>query len=407
MPWGDNGVTIRRQLQDQSATITWGASPVRVPFKALRTAGYLRSLRIWTPQTAVPQNGATIALPTPNLLPVWQGINRFQLTLQGIAQLYDVSGLDIFGLMYVRNGNSTTGQSWQTGYQEALGSGSNVVAGAQMAPNWGNHLVPAAAALYGAGAGVYVNGTVNMWYGAYAELPITEYLTIKDAVVASGQNTVVVADKAVELGMLTLQNTSSNVTPLLQLNPLWGASNSNSPFFASVAVPTPTAFSWNIGTDLYDVPPNPADRPSPMQQAFVITRQSFDTPAAGGASTVQFQAAGSIMRIVYIALDVNGNPYDLVQDGLSGSTNIALRWGATTDKINEYVEENINRCLTRYGQIPPSGYLVHDLMIDDDTATDFINTAEVTNLRTEFKGLSGNVVTIRTMTERLVPVTAM
>jgi len=50
--WGQNGITIERKLLDQQASVTpWTNVQTRVPFRQLKTAGYGKTLELWSPQT--------------------------------------------------------------------------------------------------------------------------------------------------------------------------------------------------------------------------------------------------------------------------------------------------------------------------------------------------------------------
>ena len=392
MAWGDNGVTIARQLLDQQVAVTgWGATGLRIPFKALRTAGYLRKLRLFSPATThtITHGTGTNQIPAQLQLPPFRVLNRVQLVMQGIAMVYDIQGID---LPFLRVMNAGIWNNDSAGYLYDVVAGSSSVMSGSGNNKTNNYM----------STSVFTSNT-SVVLTFFGEMPITEVITFRDSVISQKQGSVVIADKPLEVGLLTLQNTQSNVLPQVTLNAASAGSTSIPDALVQLTgndtVTTATA-SWNISSDLFDVPDDQTQRPLPFQQLFVITRSTFDTTISSNKAVVNFRPAGFLTKCHYMVVDSNNNIVDV---STLPTASLDFKWGATVDKFNETVQENLSRQLDRCVGVPPAGCLYHDFHWYDGTSTDFVNTAVLPNVRTEFSGLSSGA-TIHTCETRMIPV---
>jgi hypothetical protein len=403
MPWGDNGVTTRRILIDQSQAPTVGAAVTRLQTQALNQVGYLRG--IWID---IPFASASISLATSGVAAqaeTQRGAARlFQsvaLTAQGIAPLYQLTkGFDFEFLEYVGNGdrvgnaNNPDISSIRSG--TAIAFPDTQVFGAAAASR---------ALVKSAFAGTWGGGLQPVTYAYHAQMPLTEWVKFPASVTKNKDGSIVqVAATEAEVGLVTLQNTQQNVIPSATLNPIGSTTASPEQVFvsggAAVTAGLPIVVNWF--SDFYDVPGDPANQPPPYSQMFVVTRQSTDDPVTGQKVTHRFQPAGLLMRAIYIFTDTNGLIVDLSNAGAS-NPQVTFLWGATVDKFIEPLSLNLTRAYQDYGDFPPAGCFIHDFFVDH-TLTDLPNTAALTSVQAQFINLPASITNLHTIEVRLLPV---
>jgi len=419
--WGQNGITIERKLLDQQASVTpWTNVQTRVPFRQLKTAGYGKTLELWSPQTeyvgVVTLNSDTMTPQTVRGQGVLSAINRFRLKVQNVATLYDVAGYDFNVLAYWRNGNyeraagsvlpGGPGVTGVTAKTDVL----NVYGGNPTQNDYFSSRYPGIAGVsYGSDAAA---SSTNLKFGLWVQIPLTEVINFRGTVVAGPDGKpVMLGDMPLEVGLITLGNNQQNVQPEILLNPLYSLAGV-APFITSLSTASIPSVQWNLSSWTYDIPQNPADRPPVYSQAFVVSRQSFTVPISGGAATVYHPPGGMLMRVgFYFITAATGAVTDL-GNGATGSAfvtngSIAFKSGSSISKIEETPLENLNRSYWLYNA-PPPACLVFDFF-KDGTLVDCINTPKNTNLRTEFKGITSDFAgtapdTVVCVEERLIPV---
>jgi hypothetical protein len=386
MPWGDNDVTEARWIKDQTATVNgWAGSQVQVGFQRLQNAGYLRRLRLFLPPTtgATTLNAGTFNIQGAGQVGPYRAISRFTLVTQAISNLIDLRGEDFHFLNYVRNGD----RARHNGLANYAFGASN--AGLNTGNATGNWLTQNSVTAN--------NGTLTL----AIDIPMTEIITFRDTVVrqASSQGGPVLADVDKEVGLISLQNSQFAIQPRLVLNPHY-STGVNAPFLTTGAAVDTVNATFTLGSEIYDVPADPNDRPPLFQRALIVTRQNIDHPASGGLCNITFAPAGFLLRTIYAFYDTNDNLVDISAAG----PNVQFVWGSTVIKIDETIQMNYERCLRWYGWQPPLGIAVHDFLGDDGTLAEAVNTAQLVNVRAMWTGLPGSVVNVRTIEERLVPI---
>lgn len=384
MPWGTNGITVKRQLLDQPiAVASWAQSQVRTQTAALRTSGYLRWLRLTLDSTAFTATlgGGTLAAQTNLQLSVFRAIARFQLALQGVALIYDLRGEDLFFLNYVRSGYGRR-QRFTDYNQLASNAASN---GGAASGNWGNRLT--------------LDGSSNPTLTMGIDIPIVEVVRFRDVAIPGPNGSMMIMDKEMEVGYITLQNNRSNVQPILTLNPLTAVASTNAPVLATGAAVASGAANFRLQSDIYDTPLSDADQPPAVSRSFVITRQNVQQTLSSGAGTYLIRSAGLLARLILLFYDASDNLIDVAT--LPAAT-ANVRWGSSVDKDNETVHENLHRASERYGP-PPAGGVFFDWLADDGSLTDVPDTAVLQDLRVELSGFTGATV-VRGIEQRLVRV---
>ncbi len=386
MPWGDQGVTNVRKLLDQSAVVNlWGANQARVQLNKLQTSGYIRRLKLWLPPTTFTGTIGTGAIAPQGSaqLPPFRSLANFFFKMQGIAALYDVTGYSLYWLQYVGNGRKKRTTAFNNRY--------NMTNPTQGAYNGG-----AAVANYNNAIAVAGNNpTLTLAF----DLPLTEEITFKDVSIPQANNSVaVVAEKTVEVGLITNQNVTSNINIGVLLNPLYSTATDAPVQVTGNAVASGPA-TFYLSAEAYDVPDNIADRPLALAQSFVITRSEQRVAFNGGAATIRFDSAGKLMTVGILCFDVNNNLVDV------STTPLALLqflWGNTVHKIDQYVFEML-KDLSDTRDLPvPQGMLGFDFY-EDGSYTDFIDTDDLTNIRCLVSGLTG-VDHVIVVEERLIGV---
>lgn len=413
MSWMQRQRTIQRNYTDQSQVTTVTNNTVTIPFNSLKTLGFLRSLRLYTPYKAQTNNAGT-ALSNPTALQENQlrAIRHFRLQAQGIAPIYDVDGPDLGWLAYVGNGRPQSqrfGQSPLLGYANtAVGttppypfSFPTQIAAASLS---GEKIVPNVE---------YASGTPAFSRGYAMEIPISEWVVFPNTAIGQTGGTVMVADSQLEVGLLFMQNNQQVITPYCDLAPLYAAAFPAQLLTGGGTQTLSATETWTLESEFYDVPPQQSDWPSPYQLGMVVTRTARDIPVSGGIVSYQFKQAGILLRALY-GFYADGTTFGTKVDILGQPTqtpdliNLELKSGGTITKIKETGQINGMRSLYRYGN-PPPGILIHDL-IWDGFITEAMDTAGLVDVRCDFSGLPNGVggdaaiTRMHVVEERLIPI---
>lgn len=411
MAWGGNGITQKRTMLDQSATIAWGSTVTRVPTRALNQVGYLSRMRIKVPVQATTLTvtaGVSVAAQAAIQRPAGRGIQSFDITAQGIAPFYQVSkGQDLLILEYMNNGKA----KWA---DIGLGLAPDIAPSSPVGALGRIAISLAEVAYQVAAAAVNASTAQNVQYSAVFDVPLTEFVQFPEYTQQTQNGVVTVPAQEVEVGLVTLQNTQQNITPHLTMNPLYSGTV-DSPFLQTGGAPTGAMNTLvEFYTEFYDVPASPTDQPPAFSQMFIITRTSTDDGVSGTNVTHTFSPAGLLLRAAHCAYDSNDNLVDISSQGVQAIAtyplpayvnegNITFAWGSTVNKIVERFSHNLARALETYGEPPPPGALFLDFF-RDRTLTDVVNTAVLPSVRSVITGLPAAVSTLHTIEERMIPV---
>lgn len=401
--WNTNGKTIKRNIIDQSQIVANVSNTVQtVPFQFLRTVGYLSKIYIGSPQVAgvFTIAGGTGTAQTGANFPQLKTIFRFTLNLQAIANIYDVRGVTLGMLAIVGNGNAMADSPW---YASGFSVAGAAPATDQFPYNWPTR----DNSLLGIGTQYMpyfqvntASTTATVCYNM--EIPISEWLIFPNTPIAQTQNSVILTDQPMEVGMLFMQNNQQNLQPQVQLAAAYGQSAENLLPVTGAATLIITNQTWFIEDEFFDVPADPNDRPTNFQSSFVVTRQEIDWPVSGQQTVVKFKAAGLLLRALYIGYNdttFRGTLVDLTQSPL---TQVAFKSGSTIIKVQETATQNAYRGFRRYAA-PMPGILIHDF-IYDGTVVQAVDTASLVDVRTEFSVLPATVTRISCCEQRLIPV---
>lgn len=406
MPWGDNGTTNLREAQDQAPTWSWGSQQVSVNFNPINDVGYLR--RLWLKFPYSQQTITLAATADPLAVPAEQqyvphrGINSFSLIAQGIAPIYQLSkgGLDLAALSYFKSGRKETTGSIIATESNAV---TNTHAYGHTTDKWAYRM--------GAAVGSTGGATQTVTYADTLDVPITECVYYPGGQVAgaSGSSSIALPQWA-EVGLLTAQNTQQNLRLSVLLNPMWQVSGGtyDTVFTATTAVPTSTySGTMQVWSEFYDVPASPADAPPAFTQAYIVTRQTRDWPVSAQQVFPKHEAAGLLLRSIYLFFDVNDQLIDI--SGQATDPTFGFRWGANIYKENTIPFEQLSAEIAEsMGDPLPAGMCAFDFFGIDgpfkNTLTNAINTVKLGAVYSEIKNLPAAVTTCHVIEERLVPV---
>lgn len=408
MSWMQQGVTTQRNYTDQVQVVTVAGQPVFLPFSQLRTIGYLKSTRLYTPYQAgvVALGGGTYSLGANLQFAQLRQIRDFRYQLQGIAPIYDLqgsAGIDLGMLAYVGNGKPKAYRSGRAGTLGFNNTAAGVVTNNQFAfpvaagtpPGNGENFMPVAE---------YISGGPSFNSGFYMEIPLSEWLVFPNTPTGQQGNAILVNDTEMEVGLIFMQNNQQVLSPQITLAPLYAVGAYPAVGLSTgAATVTQNGQSWTIEDEFYDVAPNPADRPSAYQMAFVVTRTSRDLTMSNGIASYQFKQAGLLLRAIYTAYNDTTNFGTLVDLTATPAATLTLKSGSTIIKLQETAGLNAMRCLDRYNT-PPPGCLIHDL-IWDGNITEAMDTATLVDVRCDFAGLAGAITRLHVVEERLIPIT--
>lgn len=400
MAWGDPGVTESRYVTDQSPQIAaWGNAPVNLQTTRIQSAGYIRALRLRLPPTSFTgpagTAGQSAALQAAAQLGVLRSIARFRLVTQVTSDIINVRGEDLLFLSYVGSGLRKGQDSFYAAYN---------ISSAPQSANGGasgaNYLT--SQAISGAAPGPYT-GTLSLML----HIPISGFIFFRRNVRFNAGNNQAVAlatEKEMEVGIISVQNAQFAMQPQISLNPL-SSTGVNSPFVNQGGYGGFTAgtATFDLDAEIYDVPADPANRPTIAQRGMVYSRRNAgDEQVTGGNATHNFMPSGLLLRAIYAFYDTNDN---LVDISTTPNATIDFVWGTNIYKYHETMQENLARCAMRYGWLPPQGICVHDFLADDGQGiAQAPLTANLANVRAIFRGLPGSVTTMRVIEERLIPV---
>jgi hypothetical protein len=407
MAWDNPGVTIRRFLDEQSVNVAnWGANPLRIPFAALQQTGYLEKLELYSPYTdyAASVTGSNL---TANAASQWgpqRPIQRLQLNTQGASSLYDVTGIGLAVLNYMRNGTQRRFAPTPTQIIGITGAGSATYPEASFSGlSDSKYFSP------------YTYQTsADAKFGYYCDIPITEQVRVR-AITPSGSKVSVPSDMWVELGMLTLQNMQQNVQPNITLNPAYNTDYSSPWRTTDTSTVILPSVPWVLNTTKYDVPADPADYPPSYMQQYIVTRTEISQiPISAGGFTYAHAAAGLLLRVGYWfslqGTTTNANQYvDIGAENTGASLGATLQFivGNTTYLWQDRVYKNLARSAREYGQVP-NGFLCLDFMADGSDIQ-APNTAVLSFPRSVMSGLdtgASGPTHVNIVEERLIPVVA-
>lgn len=409
MPWGDNGTTNLREAQDQAPTWTWGNQQVSVNFNPINDVGYLRRLWLKFPYSqqtmTLAATGNTLAVPAESQYPQHRAINQFSLIAQGIAPIYQLSrgGVDLAVLSYFRSGRKEFNGSIIATQSNAT---TNTHAYGHTSDQWQYRSGVAVGSQ--AGSGPF---TQTLAYADTLDVPIIETIYYPGGQMAgsSGASSIALPQWA-EVGLLTAQNTQQNLRLSVTLNPMFIVTGGSFDTVtkATTAVPTTTyAGSMQVWSEFYDVPASPADAPPAYTQAYVVTRQTRDWPVAAQQVFPKHEAAGLLLRTIFIFFDSNDQIIDI--SGQATDPTFGFRWGANIYKDNTIPFEQLAAEIAEANGDPlPAGVAAFDFMGIDGpfkgTLTNAINTVKLGAVYSEIKNLPASVATCHVIEERLVPV---
>jgi len=392
MGWDDNGANNERYVIDQQGGVAaWGASQVAIPFNRIQNAGYLRAARLKLPPTVfpiTPGTGTAAVQPSAQLGPL-RALARLQISTQVVANLVDVKGQDIYFLRYARIGNLRT-PTFEP-YYPLTGSTPPVNGG-----------TPVQAYSTGQTIATGVSTTISL----DLMLPLTERIKVRRRATqqsADGKTQAIVSmDQEMEVGLISLQNSQFAMQPRITLNPFYSGTVDSALLTTGNATAGGPA-TFQIATEIYDVPQADADKPSLYQRAMIRTLQNAgDEVVAGGSFIHTFQPGGYLLKALYLFYDANDN---LVDVATTPGAVTQFVWGTKVFKIDEFVSDNLTRAFRIYEQPAPVGLLVHDfLAMGEMTLAQCPDTATLANVRAVFTGLPANVVKANVVEARLVPV---
>lgn len=405
--WNQQGKTNKRITLQQQVTVARGANTVLLPFQALRNVGYLSSINLYSSLQAgtVTLGGGTLTNPGQQQLNQLRQLHDMNIFMQGIAPFYqNIRGHDLGFLAYVGNGKHPTHrrreaelgwssvQTGPVGYPYMF----PIAAGDLSAPNGSTGYTPTVQ---------YISATPAYAECYSMEIPISEWLTFPNTQIGQIGNAALVSDAPVECGLLFMQSNTQNVTAFINVAALYGPDGQST---LTVATGNPTitiaAQQWNLENVFYDVPPNPADRPTNFQLRWAITRSAYDESVAGQSMTHNFQNAGYLLRIIYACYNDTTTYNTLVDLGgsVTAPTQLTLESGASVIKIQEQGTQNLRRSLVKYG-VPSPNIFVHDLLGNNNEITDALDTKNLVNPRTVITGLPSSVTRVRVIEERAIP----
>lgn len=405
MSWMQRGATVQRNYTDQTQTVTVSNNSITIPFNSLKTLGFLKSLRLYTPFKAQTANaGTALAAPTALQAQQLRPIRHFRLQAQGIAPIYDVDGPDLGYLSYVGNGKPQSERTYRAktlGYVNTAAGAVNpfvfpqALAAASMTQEKFSPVVE------------YISGGPTFSMGYAIEIPISEWIVFPNTAVGKAGNAIMVADTQLEAGLLFMQNNQQVITPYVDLAPLYAAAYPAVILTGGGTQTLSATQSWTIESEFYDVPPSQDNWPSPYQLGMVVTRTARDIQVSSGIVSYQFKQAGILLRSIYVFYNDTttfGTQVDVFADGTATPDliNLELKSGGTITKIKETAQLNGMRSLDRYGD-PPPGVLIHDL-IWDGFITQAIDTAGLVDVRCDFSGLPAPITRMHVIEERLVPI---
>jgi len=415
--WMQQGKTVQRVMLDQQAIVpTWGAFQQQIAFAKLRTIGLLKSLALFSPTltgTSVVGGGTFASWAAGTEGQLWQlrQIQQFQLQSQGLATLYNVTGLELGFLAYTRNGNTFV-------RRDALALGGFVaLSGAFFAQNnavlYNEPSVPIGitSAPFGQvrDIGPYfqvASGAASFNTSYIMEIPLTEFLVFPNTPIGQTDKMVLLKDQLLEVGYIIMQNSTQSVNPVVTLAPLTGTTAQGVIVITGNATATASNQQWNIEDTFIDYPASDADAPPPFATQYVVTRIGQDYPVSGGKLTVQHQPAGLLLKTIWSFYNDNDATFGqgtLIDAARTPAAVITLQSGSSIVKIQETAQNNIWRSWRRYG-IPPPGILVHDLVDEQGYITNAIDTAALSTIQTLFTGLSGSITRARCCEVRLIGV---
>lgn len=404
MAWGDPGVNTPIFVNDQEIDVTnWGSSGPKPSTTRIQTAGFIRGLWLRIPPTQfngpVLAGAETVALQAGNQLGPYRMFSEVRVSTQVVNDLLHVRGEDLYLLQYLNSGkHREAGDSFMSHYQ---------LDAAPSAPNGGN-----AASNYLSSESINAVSTsvalqANLTHMIY--IPISQELVMHNTVyVPSGDgktNVPVRFDRKTEVGFINVQNSRFAMQPRFFLNPMYSDGVDSWLKVSNGYAATAADFTMYLDVDMYPVPDNAADLPPQELLMYVYQRRNTfsDIQVQNGGFTYRPDPAGLLCRFSVALYDANDNLVDVSANPLG---NIDLQWGTSVHRIEETVQRNLVRAVDRYGELPPTGYLIYDFLADDHGGIAHCLPPELSNTKCVFSGLPSSITTARVIEERLIPVTA-
>lgn len=415
--WGVPGNTVRRYQQDQAPVLSLTAGQQFVPFKALQTYGYVRSLNLIIPKTAgtITHGTGTNAVQNGLQFPPLQLIQSFTLQMQGSVMLYQAcTGFDLACFAWIARDRLTRNTVFR-GFRSVSNFGV-VNAAADFAQGAGTSVWPFAfPTLDNSNPGLasqfapylqWVSNT-SLQFAYRAIIPISEWIHVSGMPIAQSGAATLVADKPIETGLLIMQQAQQNISPVMNLNPVYGSPSASLINVTGNDTAALNNLTFKLSSSFYDVP---AEQPgaAPKNQPFaymvrnMISRVMGDYTVGSQTVTITYRNAGDLLALIFQGFNDTTNRNTLVDLTQLSTTVIQFQVGASVVKFNQLAPDNAWLAWDRYGD-PPPGILVFDFMEDGDLL-DVINTAGLISIQVTLTGLPVSVTRIRSGEKRLIKV---
>lgn len=344
MAWGDPGVSKKLRISNGVATPGVGGSPNSV---AIQQTGILQELALIASGSATITAGTGTV--TKDVLGPWNVLTNIALSPNQQSPIVNLSG---YGLYLANVMKSAEPDSPFTPDTMAV-SETSAAASADV------FNFPSA------------TGTLRF----YERIPVTQRIRSLGG----------------EIGYWPLQNPAMQ----LALNYTLNSSSSSSPYniFSTTAGVAPylatgngtatwTAPQFDIARTMYQVPANASDFP-PFQFVSTWIEEQPQGASIGSATTFTWQAtplSGLLARMGVYIFDSSVNA-GIANSNLTASNALQLTYDAQTTKFSETSYEALERMHKLYRFVPPQGFFTYDLLGNDLTLQDTLNTSTTANIK--------------------------
>lgn len=377
--WGGPAVSMRRYLSNGVSPWGPGGNPTTVDIQRI---GILRSLRLLTTGTATFTAGVALAR---DVLGPWNVYTQLELTPNQQAPIYRCTGYGayLFDVMHNRQGKQYTMDT------------------AVVSETSANPFTD----IYNASR----TTTTGLW-PLYHELHVSQLIRSLGTEIGLWplENPAVQLQLAYTPNSVTgsspfIIDTQNNTTANAGSKPYYGDPTSN------VTLTSPTI---DVRRALWDVPQDPNDDPP---YTYVVTHLE-ENPQGGnvnGATFVEWKCvplSGVILRLGIFIFDGGGSApvgAGVAQSSLGNSNSLALIFGADTNKYAETGFAAHTRNADEYGFALPQGFFAYDLLGDDLTLADVIDTYTTPEVRLDVNlsaALGAANSFVKVQREMLVPI---
>lgn len=352
--WGGAAVSLKRQLSNGKSPWGPGGSPTTVDIQRI---GIMRYLRLLTDSpTATFTAGAALAR---DVLGPWNLYKLLALTPNQQAPIYRASGYGSYLIdLMMKRGTS------------AYSADTVVVTETSADP---------IADLYSASR-TSTNGDWRLYHGIWTSQMIRSLGTeiglwpLENPAV---QLQLEYTPSSVSAASPFIIDSQNNTTALAGLLPYYGDPTSN------VTIATPVV---DVRRHLWEVPQQAADDPP---YTYVVTWLE-ENPQGGnvnGASFIEWKLvplSGVLLRLGIFIFDGGASApagAGVLEASLGNSNSLALLFGADTAKYSETGAAAHARMQAEYGILPPQGAFFFDMMGDDLTLADVIDSYTTPEVR--------------------------